>query len=242
MGKEKKITVFMTKQEQFAGLCYLAFQNLLLPGVLRSLLTILGVRQEDAVLNLLFFAVNFVAAAILFRGFWAASLKDFTRKAWPCIWKAITALLVCKAVGLLLNLLLRQWQPDYFQNTALGPALRNPNDMHIGQMVQRMPMLFGFATVCLVPPVEEALYRGLVFGGIYRKSKIAAYAVSVLLFSVIHLLGYLSIGDPMLLGLCFAQYVTPALCLCLLYGMTGSIFAPILMHMAYNAIGILFVR
>ena len=238
----KKITVFMSNRERFLGLCYLAFQNLILPDLLRSILTIFGISQDDAVLNLLFFAVNFLAVAILFRKFWAASWKDFAAKAWPCIWKAAAGLLVCKIAVLLLNLLLQLWQPDYFQATPLGPALRNPNDMHIGQMVQSMPILFSIATVFLVPPVEEAFYRGLIFGGLYRKNKIVAYAVSVLLFSVIHILGYLNMGDPMLLSLCFAQYVIPALCLCLLYGMTGSVFSPILMHMAYNAIGILFVR
>ena len=238
----KKITVFMSNREQFLGLCYLAFQNLILPDLLRSILTIFGSQQDDAVLNLLYFTVNFLAVAILFRKFWAESWKDFAAKAWPCIWKAAAGLLVCKIAVLLLNLLLQLWQPDYFQATPLGPALRNPNDMHIGQMVQSMPILFSIATVFLVPPVEEAFYRGLIFGGLYRKNKIVAYAVSVLLFSVIHILGYLNMGDPTLLSLCFAQYVIPALCLCLLYGMTGSVFSPILMHMAYNAIGILFVR
>ena len=242
MGKEKKIAVFMTKQEQFAGLCFLAFQNLLLPGVLRSMLTILGVRQEDAVLNLLFFAVNFLVSAVLFRGFWSASLKAFAANAWPCVWKAVAALLVCKAAGLLLNLILQLWQPDYFQNTVLGPALRNPNDQHIGQMIRSMPVLFGLATVFLVPPVEEALYRGLIFGTLYRKNRSIAYGVSVALFAAVHLVGYLHLGDPMLLGLSFVQYIPPALCLCFLYASTGSILSPILMHMAYNAIGMLFVR
>jgi membrane protease YdiL (CAAX protease family) len=97
-------------------------------------------------------------------------------------------------------------------------------------------------TVILVPPFEECMYRGLIFRNLYSRNKVLAYIISIALFAMIHILGYLNMGDPMLLSLCFAQYVIPALCLCFLYGMTGSVFSPILMHMAYNAIGILFVR
>ena len=126
--------------------------------------------------------------------------------------------------------------------TAFGPALRNPNDMHIAQMVSQQFWLMALGTVFLVPPVEELLHRGAVFGMLWEKNKVLAWLVSVALFSGIHILGYLQLGDSLLLFLCFLQYIPPAIALCWLYMSTGSIFAPILMHMAYNAIGILFVR
>ena len=242
MGKTQKISVFMTKQEQFYGFCYLAFQSLLLPSLLRAVLTILYPDWNDAALNLLYFAVNFAASLFLFWHFLKGSLDFFTGNAWPCIWKAAVALVVCKAAGAGLNALLQLSWPGYFVDTLLGPALRNPNDMQIAQMVSKMPVLFTVATVLLVPATEELLHRGLIFGSLYRKSRAAAYAVSIFLFSAIHVIGYLHLADPVLLSLCFAQYLIPSLCLCFLYGNTGSVFAPILMHMAYNAVGILFVR
>ena len=58
----KKITVFMSNREQFLGLCYLAFQNLILPDLLRAIMTIFGISQDDAVLNLLYFTVNFISS------------------------------------------------------------------------------------------------------------------------------------------------------------------------------------
>ena len=85
-------------------------------------------------------------------------------------------------------------------------------------------------------------HRGTVFGALLPKSTLLAWLVSVILFSGIHILGYIGLGDGGLLLLCFLQYIFPAAALCWLYQSTGSLLAPILMHMAYNAIGILFVR
>ena len=242
MAKQQKITVSMTRQEQFWAFAYLAFQTLLLPSLLQAVLTILSVAYSDAVLNLTFFAVNFVAAAAIFHRFLKESLRELPKKLWPCVWKAALALLGCKLAVHLLNILLQTLWPEYFDMTAFGPALRNPNDMHIAQMVSQQFWLMALGTVFLVPPVEELLHRGAVFGMLWKKNKVLAWLVSVVLFSGIHILGYLQLGDSLLLFLCFLQYIPPAIALCWLYMSTGSIFAPILMHMAYNAICILFVR
>lgn len=242
MEKKQIFTVSMTNQEQFGGLCYLVFQTLLLPSLLDAVLTILVPDYSDAVLNLLFFAVNFGAAAFVFRRFLKRSWEDLPGKLWPCVWKAALALLGCKVAVQLLNCLLCLWQPRYFAMTTFGPMLQNPNDQHIAQMAAQYYLPFALATVFLVPPVEELLHRGAVFGSLHGKNRGAAWVVSVLLFSAIHVIGYLQIGDGHLLFLCFLQYIFPAIALCRLYESTGSIFAPILMHMAFNAIGILFVR
>ena len=242
MEKREKITVSMTRQEQFQGLCYLFFQALLLPSLLQAILTILYPNYDDVALNLVFFAFNFGAAAVIFRRFIKLSLQELPGNLWPCIWKAALALLACKLAGQLLNALLSLLFPVYFETTALGPMLRNPNDMHIAQMASQRFWLMALGTVFLVPPVEELLHRGTVFGTLLPKSKPLAWLVSVILFSGIHILGYIGLGDGGLLLLCFLQYIFPAAALCWLYQSTGSLLAPILMHMAYNAIGILFVR
>lgn len=242
MEKKQYFTVSMTKQEQFSGLCYLAFQSLLLPSLLDAVLTILVRDYSIAVLNLLFFAVNFVMSAFLFRRFLKRSWDALPETLGSCIWKAALALLGCKVAVQLLNCLLWLCCPQYFVMTSLGPVLQNPNDQHIAEMAAQYYLPFALATVFLVPPVEELLHRGTVFGTLHAKNRGFAWVVSVFLFSAIHVIGYLHLGDSRLLFLCFLQYIFPAVALCRLYETTGSIFAPILMHMAYNAIGILFVR
>ena len=106
MEKQEKITVSMTRQEQFWGLCYLFFQALLLPSLLQAVLTILYPNYDDVTLNLAFFAANFLAVSVIFLRFIKFSLEELPKKLWSCIWKAALALLVCKLAGQLLNVLL----------------------------------------------------------------------------------------------------------------------------------------
>ena len=103
-------------------------------------------------------------------------------------------------------------------------------------------LLVFIGTVLLVPPVEECLYRGLIFRNLYPSSKWAAYLVSILAFAAIHILGYIGTYSPLELVLAVLQYLPAGLCLAWSYTRADTIFAPILIHAAINAtaIGLLF--
>lgn len=242
MAKHNDFRISLTNNEKFWGWCYLLFQLLLLPSLLSAVLTILFPGFSPAVLNLTFFSVNFAAAMLLFHRFLKKAFDDLHGRVWPCVWKAALALLGCKAAVTVMNYLIWSYLPQYFTCTDMGPVLNNLNDKAIAEMAGEHFWLFTLATVFLVPPVEELLHRGTVFGSLYPKSPVLACLLSALLFAFIHVMGYLGIGDPLYLTICFLQYIPPALCLCWIYASTGSIFCPILMHMAFNAIGILSVR
>lgn len=92
--------------------------------------------------------------------------------------------------------------------------------------------------VVMAPIVEEPLFRGLLFGCIRPGSRAAAYAVSVLLFSLYHVWQYVLIsGDPRLLLYCLA-YVPVSAGLCWAYERSGSIWAPMVMHGLVNALSL----
>ena len=97
-------------------------------------------------------------------------------------------------------------------------------------------MLIG--TVVLVPPFEECLYRGLVFRNLYRKNKWAAYIISIVLFAMIHILGYLGQYSPLELLMAVLQYLPAGLCLAWSYAKADTIFAPMLVHATINFITI----
>ena len=242
MAKHTILHISLTKEETFWGWCYLLFQVLLLPSLLSAVLTILFPGFSPAVLNLTFFAVNFAAVMLIFWRFLKKSFEDLHGRVWPCVWKAALALLGCKAAVTAMNYLIWLYFPQYFVYTNIGPVLNNPNDAAIAEMAGEHFWLFALATVFLVPPVEELLHRGAVFGSLHSKSPVLACLLSTLLFAFIHVMGYLGIGDTLFLVICFLQYIPPALCLCWIYASADSIFCPILMHMAFNAIGILSVR
>ena len=56
----------------------------------------------------------------------------------------------------------------------------------------------------------------------------------MVLFSAIHVTGYIGYYEPRILFLCFIQYLPIAYCLNFAYRHSGTIVAPILMHMLNN--------
>jgi len=82
-----------------------------------------------------------------------------------------------------------------------------------------------FMAVILAPIAEEILFRGYFYGVIRRYGgRIPALMISSLLFAAIH------VHLPSLLGLGIL-----AMILCFLYERTGSLWASITMHAAFNA-------
>jgi membrane protease YdiL (CAAX protease family) len=81
-----------------------------------------------------------------------------------------------------------------------------------------------FMAVIVAPVAEEVLFRGYFYGVIRRYGgRLPALLTSSLLFAAIH------VHLPSLLGLGILAVI-----LCLLYERTGSLWAPITMHAAFN--------
>ena len=126
--------------------------------------------------------------------------------------------------------------------TALVPDFANINDAAIMQMVQEHFGLMSIGTVFLVPVAEECFYRGLVFRNLYDRNPILAYAVSMAIFSLAHIAAYVLMTDFGTLVLCFLQYLPAGFALAWSYRRSGSIFAPVVIHMAVNQTGMLLMR
>ena len=124
----------------------------------------------------------------------------------------------------------------------IDPEFANVNDQSIAQMAEKHYALMVFFTVLLVPITEETLYRGLLFQGLQRKSRVLAYLVSVSVFAWIHVMGYIGSFDALTLVLCFVQYLPAGAILALAYEKTDTIITPILIHIIINQIGISAMR
>ena len=85
-------------------------------------------------------------------------------------------------------------------------------------------------------------HRGLVFRTLYNRSKIAAYVISVVIFGALHVVGYITMYEPLQLLLCFLQYIPAGIALGWAYARSGSILAPILIHTLVNALGVAILR
>ena len=83
------------------------------------------------------------------------------------------------------------------------------------------------------------MFRGLIFTSIRPRSRFLAYLVSMLTFSVMHVLGYIGSYPIGTLGLCFLQYLPASFALAWALEFSGTIWAPICVHTIANLVAML---
>ena len=219
----------LSTTETVLGIAFLFAQMLLIPIAIGLFLLLFRIRVTEAELNALCFGANFVCAIVIFHGYWRRSVRALADRWLSVLGTALKYFVLNYGATILLNILILRLDPDF----------ANANDQSIAAMTADAKWLISICVVLLVPPVEEILYRGIVFGKLYEKSRFWGYFVSVVLFASIHVLGYIGTVSPTRLLLCFLQYVPPGYCLARAYCRSGNLFAPILMHSAINLIAVL---
>lgn len=117
-------------------------------------------------------------------------------------------------------------------------AEENPNQASIEALVVADRGVIASMTVFMAPIVEEVIFRGGLFCGLHRRSRVLAYAVSILVFSLYHVWQYALLADARML-LFAIQYVPASFALCWCYERSGSIWAAIAFHMSINALGVI---
>ncbi len=222
----------LSRNEVIAGWSYYAFSMLALPIVLQYANAALDYPLNEAKLNFVFYAANFAAVIMIFRRLLKLNLQIAVRRFFPVLWYALLGYLGYSALtGILTNLI-----------QILVPGFANVNDMSIAAMADKELTLMAIGTVFLVPVAEELFYRGLMLRHLAGKSRILAYCVSMGVFALVHVVGYIGVYSPMTLLLCFIQYLPAGYCLAWCYSSTGTIITPILMHMVVNAYGLANLR
>lgn len=232
MANNERLTNSLSKSEALLGWVYLIFEVLFLPTLLVLVNTVLHRPLDLPWINFVYFCVNFLAVAMIFRKFLKKSLSDLFRNPLRVLKGAFLGFCVHYVSNLAMTELMG----------LLFPGFSNVNDQNVSSLLQLdyYPMLIG--TVVLAPFAEEVLFRGAVFQSLYTKNRFLGYLISVGLFCAVHVLGYVRTADPMTLALCFVQYIPASVCLAWAYTQSDNIFAPILIHTAVNAMGVMAVR
>lgn len=207
-------------------------QLLILPTALTELNRLLGAPLDPAELNFIYFCLNFLFITVLFRRYLLSSAKAALDRPGRVLAAIILGLVA-------------YWSLNYLVSVAilkLYPTFSNVNDASIDNMAGMNYPLVAIGTVLLVPLVEEVLFRGLIFRGLYNRSRFLAYAISTIAFCLPHVVSYIGQYSPLHLAMCFLQYIPAGLCLGWAYGWSDTIWAPILMHTVINLIGIQMMR
>ena len=232
MKKNYSFSGNLTNQETIGGFCYMAFQFLLLGDLLGWINGYLQNPLNTAELNFTFYLVNFIAVLLIFNDFLSKALRHAVRH----------LAILCQAVILGLAAYYASVYVLDWAISLLVPSFSNYNDQAITNMVSGNFFLMAVGTVVLVPLTEECLFRGLIFRNLYGKSHVAAYIVSILAFAIVHILGYIGSYQPLELLMAFLQYLPAGLCLAWTYIKSGTIYAPIVVHAAINALTIGLLR
>lgn len=221
-----------TPNETVFGFLYFALQLLVIPGILLAVNMILPSPLSEAAINIVFFAINFVAVLLIFHKLLRADWLVLRAYPWQVLRFAALGLVIYMVGNTLFGWLTLLLDPDFV----------NINDASIYLMVQDHYVLMTIGTVVLVPVAEECFYRALFFRTLYDKYPVVSYVVSMVIFSIAHVAAYVTLAEPFTLFLCFLQYLPAGFALAWSYRRSGSIFAPILIHMAVNQTGMLLMR
>ena len=228
----KKNFISPSKKEVILGAVYMALQMFLLPSLVIALCDTLGFYLSTGALNVIFFIINFGAATLIFRNFLKKTLIGSRRRFSKIFFGALQGFGIYWLGNLVVGLLIYQINPDF----------ANVNDASISAMAEANFLPIAICTVFFVPITEELLYRGVLFAGFFKRSPVLAFIFSTIVFSAIHVVGYIAEYSWDTLLLCFIQYIPPSIALGFAYAKSGSILAPMLMHIVINTIGILILR
>ena len=222
----------LTPNEFVFGCVYYVLQLIFIPSIVIVANMLLGNSYSEAIINFVYFAINFVAVLLIFHKFLWKNLRVFLDKPLFHLRWAGLGLLMYFAGNVLFSVVI----------TLVNPDFANINDMAILEMVQEHFGLMLIGTVLLVPVVEETFYRAMIFRMLFDKHPIAAYGLSMVIFSCIHIAGYIGSVDWLTMVLCFIQYLPAGFALAWTYRRSGSIFASVLIHTCVNLVGMLLMR
>ena len=216
----------MSKAQRVIALLYIPVHVFVLPNLLYLLS---DGRFTDSELNLIVYAIGFSVLLMTQLSFLRRDFDPLCDRFGPILRE------VCICYGLMLAFNLAANGLLLLISTLLGAGdmdMLSPNNESIMELLDEDRGSMTALALFLAPIMEEIMFRGGVFGTLRRYSRVLAYAVSALLFSLYHVWGY-TLSDP-LSWLYLLQYLPISLLLCRCYERSDSIWGSILLHTLVN--------
>ena len=164
----------LTKFETIAGWLYLPFYLIILNVLLQLANEKLSLGMTSITINIVYFSVNLAAVLLIFRGFLRQPF--FAGRFWNFVQSLVLGFALYYAGTWALQ----------FALTKLAPGFTIYNNETISTLISDNQYVMMAVTILIAPIIEETLVRGLVFGSIQPTSRVMAYIVSVVLFTLMH--------------------------------------------------------
>ncbi len=215
----------MTRTQTILGWIWLPIHIFVLPLLLNILNSVLDRPMSAGELNLVYYLVSdAVVLAVLLR--WLRVNFDVLMDSFRnCLLTVFMMVIVNYAMSLFMSLVLMM----------LGLLQDSMDAETVLAMQGREYAVMKAAGIFLAPVAEEVLFRGVAFGSLQKRSRLLAYIVSIVLFSLYHVWQFaVRAGEPVYL-LAALQYIPISFVLAWAYERSGSIWTTIFFHMGYNA-------
>ena len=229
-NSERAFTSRMTKREELLALLWFPVHLFLMPK-LALLLMDRGMITESRA-NLLVYGIGAIYILITCFGFLRRDFDPLCDHLPGCLLQIALCYCMMMAFNLCVSGILSGVETLFGRSSASA----NLNTEAFLDMAKTDTRVITVTAVFLAPIMEEVLFRGAVFNGIRKTNRIAAYAVSMVFFSVYHVWGY-AIREPSF-WLYTLQYLPAGFLLCRCYERTDSIWCSIFFHMLVNRISL----
>ncbi len=230
---KKGSTTYMTTLERILGGALLVFYLMILPFVRGPLFSFLGrlfggglsARTQ----NIVYYWVLFVLALLIFWIFIGRTTSRFLSDTAQALETVGLGLISFYGINELLYRVFR----------LLVSSQTNLNDVPISAQVADAPQSTLLIIIFLAPFVEEALFRGYVFGNLRDHSRAAAYIVSCLLYAFLHVWQFAMVDRSLSCFLLMIQYLAPGAVLAWCYERSGTLWGSVLVHCFASALTVL---
>ena len=227
---KKKSSPYMTSGEKIAGMLFFVIYLVVLPFAMTPLFDLLekllGADISTSLRSALCYYGCFAAAVIIFHAFLGRTTRNFFDNLTDC----------CRTVAVGLVAMYGLNELVYRLTRLIIGHQTNLNDMTVSAQIQGAPRTTLLIVIFLAPFVEEVLFRGLVFGNLKGKNRLAAYLISCALFALLHVWQFAVEQQDITYFLLMVQYLVPGVVLAWAYDHSGSLWTSIGLHAAVNAL------
>ena len=213
----------LSRAEAIAGWCYLPFYLVLLSAGIQYLAALLGLTLSVLTINIIYFSVNLLFVLLVFRNFLLQ--RFFGSGFWNFVQTLILGFVLYYA---------GTWAIQFLAGKLAGDFVIYNNET-VSDLIFSNRYVMLLASVIFAPVVEETLVRGVVFGTIRPASRVLAYIVSTLLFTLMHNWQYFGLHPFLSILLSCLPYIPASVALAWVYEKGGTIWAPITLHALINA-------
>ena len=225
-------TTGMTPTEKLLGGAVLVIYVFVLPLTAEALFNgverLFGISMDRGLRDAVYYYILFALVLIAFWGYFGRAARGVFDRPWQVLGAA--------GVGLVAFYGLNELSARTLGLLAAGQV--NLNDQAILARLGAAPRSTVLIVVFLAPVVEEALFRGYVFGNLREYSRAAAYIVSCFLFAFLHVWQFVAAGWNFVYLLVMVQYLIPGAVMAWTFERSGSLWGSVLLHCAVNGLAV----